>query len=49
MKPIVYFGLGLLLLMILNIELAGRNYTAVDFGLIGFTLAVVVIRGIKKR
>ena len=49
MKSTAYFGLGLLLLMILNIELAGRDYTAVDFGLIGFILAVVAIRGIKKR
>lgn len=49
MKPTVYFGLGLLILMFLNIELAGRDYTALDFGFIGFILAVVTIRGIEKR
>ena len=49
MKPIAYYGFGLLLLMILNSELAGRDYTAVDLALIAFIIAVVAMRGFKKR
>jgi hypothetical protein len=48
MKPIAYYGLGLLLLMILNIELAGRDYTAIDFALIALIISVVAMRGIGK-
>ena len=49
MKPIVYYGFGLLLLMFLNAELAGRDYTAIDFALIAFIIAVVAMRGFKNR
>ena len=49
MKPIAYYGFGLLLLMILNTELAGRNYTAIDLALIAFIIAVVAMRGFKRR
>ena len=49
MKPIVYYGFGLLLLMVVNTELAGRDYTAIDFALIAFIIAVVATRGIEKR
>ena len=49
MKPIAYYGFGLLLLMILNIELAGRDYTAIDVALIAFIIAVVAMRGFKRR
>lgn len=48
MKPIAYYGFGLLLLMILNIELAGRDYTAIDFVLIALIISVVAMRGIGK-
>ena len=48
MKPIAYYGLGLLLLMILNTELAGRDYTAIDFALIVLIISVVAMRGIGK-
>ena len=48
MKPIAYYGLGLFLLMILNIELTGRDYTAIDFTLIALIIFVVAIRGIGK-
>ena len=49
MKPIAYYGFGLLLLMILNSELAGRDYTAIDLALIAFIIAVVAMRGFKRR
>jgi hypothetical protein len=49
MKPIVYYGFGLLLLMVLNTELAGRDYTAIDFALTAFIIAVVAMRGFKNR
>ncbi|MDA9297112.1 hypothetical protein N9Q44_03220 [Gammaproteobacteria bacterium] len=49
MKPIVYYGFGLLLLMVLNTELAGRDYTAIDFALIAFIIAVVAMRGFKNQ
>lgn len=49
MKPIVYYGFGLLLLMVLNTELAGRDYTAIDFALTAFIIAVVTMRGFKNR
>ena len=49
MKPIAYYGFGLLLLMILNTELAGRDYTAIDLALIAFIIAVVAMRGFKRR
>ena len=49
MKPIVYYGFGLLLLMVVNTELAGRDYTAIDFALIALIIAVVAMRGIEKR
>jgi len=48
MKPIAYYGLGLLLLMILNTELAGRDYTAIDFAIIALIISVVAMRGIGK-
>ena len=49
MKPIVYYGFGLLLLMVLNTELAGRDYTAIDFAFIAFIIAVIAMRGFKNR
>ena len=49
MKPIAYYGFGLLLLMILNTELAGRDYTAIDLALIAFIIAVVAMRGFNSR
>ena len=49
MKPIAYYGFGLLLLMILNSELAGRDYTAIDLALIAFIIAVIAMRGFKRR
>ena len=49
MKTIVYYGIGLLLLMVLNTELAGRGYTAIDFALIAFIIAVVAMRGFKNQ
>ena len=49
MKPIAYYGFGLLLLMVLNTELAGRGYTAIDFVLIAFIIAVVAMRGFKNQ
>ncbi|MDA8922047.1 hypothetical protein N9C14_02080 [Gammaproteobacteria bacterium] len=49
MTPIVYYGFGLLLLMFLNAELAGRDYTAIDFALIAFIIFVVAMRGFKNR
>jgi hypothetical protein len=49
MKPIVYYGFGLLLLIVLNTELAGRDYTAIDFALIAFIIAVIAMRGFKNR
>ena len=49
MQPIVYYGFGLLLLIVLNTELAGRDYTAIDFALIAFIIAVVAMRGFKNR
>jgi hypothetical protein len=49
MKPIAYYGFGLLLLMILNTELAERDYTAIDLALIAFIIAVVAMRGFKRR
>ena len=48
-KPIAYYGFGLLLLMVVNTELAGRDYTAIDFALIALIIAVVAMRGIEKR
>ena len=48
MKPIAYYGFGLLLLMVLTAELAGRDYTALDFALIAFVIAVVALRGFKN-
>ena len=47
-KPIAYYGFGLLLLMVVNTELAGRDYTAIDFALIALIIAVVTMRGIEK-
>jgi len=47
-KPIAYYGFGLLLLMVVNTELAGRDYTAIDFALIALIIAVVAMRGIEK-
>jgi hypothetical protein len=49
MKPIVYYGFGLLLLIILNTELAGRDYTAIDLAITAFIIAVVAMRGFKNR
>ena len=49
MTPIVYYGFGLLLLMVVNAELAGRDYTAIDFALIALIIAVVAMRGFKNR
>lgn len=48
-KPIAYYGFGLLLLMVVNAELAGRDYTALDFVLVALIIAVVAMRGIEKR
>jgi hypothetical protein len=48
-KPIAYYGFGLLLLMAVNTELAGRDYTALDFVLVALIIAVIVIRGIERR
>ena len=48
-KPIAYYGFGLLLLMILNIELAESDYTAIDFTLIALIIAVTAMRGMEKR
>ena len=47
-KPIAYYGFGLLLLMVVNTELAGRDYTATDLALIVLIIAVVAMRGIEK-
>ena len=49
MKPIVYYGFGLLLLIVLNTELSGRDYTAIDFALIAFIIAVVAMRGFNNQ
>ncbi|MDC0934068.1 hypothetical protein OAS20_00815 [Gammaproteobacteria bacterium] len=49
MKPIVYYGFGLLLLIILNTELAGRDYTAIDLAITAFIIAVVAMRGFNNR
>jgi hypothetical protein len=49
MKPIVYYGFGLLLLIILNTELAGRDYTAIDLAITAFIIVVVAMRGFKNR
>jgi len=35
--------------MVLNTELAGRDYTAIDFALIACIIAVVAMRGFKNR
>ncbi|MDB3898690.1 hypothetical protein OAU36_05065 [Gammaproteobacteria bacterium] len=48
-KPIAYYGFGLLMLMVLNTELAGRDYTALDFALVALIIAVIAMRGIEKR
>ena len=50
MKPLAYYGFGLLLLiMVVNTELAGRDYTAIDFALTALIIAVVAMRGFKNR
>ena len=47
-KPIAYYGFGLLMLMVLNTELAGRDYTALDFALVALIIAVIAMRGLKN-
>lgn len=49
LNPIACYGFGLLLLMIFNTELTGRDYTALDLALTAFIIAVVAIRTFKKR